>query len=598
MAGRNRAERASKQWSIPSKLTLGAVPIVVVALLLGVFLVWSLATSGDVWLAVTVGVVVGLVALGSLLVAYRMGRAMGTRIGAVTNAARRVAHKDLVDLLDALRTSDPGSDAIPPLGLDIDSGDEIGDLSRSFENMHRALIDTSSRQVESLRVGVSGILVTLARRNSSLVDRQLALLDELESREEDPETLGGYYQVDHLAARMRRNAESLLVLAGSESPRVWAKATDISDVVRAALSEVDEYQRVELLALEPARLSAGAVTDVAHLLAELFENSLQFSPPAEPVRVTGLFDVDGYELSISDRGVGMSDPRLAELNRILERPPALGLSVEPTMGIYVVAKLAHRHGLDVQLIPSVPGITVKVTIPRDRLEMARVEPDYDDIIDLTQPEMIETADPRAGCGGACRLSPGWKLEICRCASRAEPSARRSRQRASRQERAATASGRRWSITTGAGPRHRGRAMTDAATNLNWLLERLCATVPAIKQAVVVSSDGLAMAKSQDVDRETAERLAAVSSGMIGLAYGSAGRFGAGAVSNIIVEMQQGWLFITGIRHGSLLCCLTSKEIDLGAVAFEMSIFVQRVGDSLTPDVREELKARLVEPEPA
>ena len=141
-------------------------------------------------------------------------------------------------------------------------------------------------------------------------------------------------------------------------------------------------------------------------------------------------------------------------------------------------------------------------------------------------------------------------------------------------------------------------MTDAATNLNWLLERLCATVPAIKQAVVISSDGLAMAKSQDVDRETAERLAAVSSGMIGLAYGSAGRFGAGAVSNIIVEMQQGWLFITGIRHGSLLCCLTSKEIDLGAVAFEMSIFVQRVGDSLTPDVREELKARLVEPEPA
>jgi hypothetical protein len=141
-------------------------------------------------------------------------------------------------------------------------------------------------------------------------------------------------------------------------------------------------------------------------------------------------------------------------------------------------------------------------------------------------------------------------------------------------------------------------MTDAATNLNWLLERLCATVPAIKQAVVVSSDGLAMAKSQDVNRETAERLAAVSSGMIGLAYGSAGRFGAGAVSNIIVEMQQGWLFVTGIRHGSLLCCLTSKEIDLGAVAFEMSIFVQRVGDSLTPDIREELKARLVEPEPA
>ena len=141
-------------------------------------------------------------------------------------------------------------------------------------------------------------------------------------------------------------------------------------------------------------------------------------------------------------------------------------------------------------------------------------------------------------------------------------------------------------------------MSDPATNLNWLLERLCTTVPAIRQAVVVSSDGLALARSEDVDRDTADRLAAVSSGMIGLAYGSAGRFGAGPVSNVIVEMQLGWLFVTGIRQGSLLCCLTEKEIDLGAVAFEMSIFVQRVGDSLTPEVRDQLKMLLAQPEPA
>jgi predicted regulator of Ras-like GTPase activity (Roadblock/LC7/MglB family) len=139
-------------------------------------------------------------------------------------------------------------------------------------------------------------------------------------------------------------------------------------------------------------------------------------------------------------------------------------------------------------------------------------------------------------------------------------------------------------------------ITAAAENLNWLLGRLVDSVPGIKQAVVVSSDGLALAKSEGVDRETAERLAAVSSGMIGLAYGSAGRFGAGLVSNVIVEMQRGWLFITGIRDGSLICCLTEKEIDMGAIAFEMSIFVQRVGESLTPDVRQELKALLVETE--
>ncbi len=366
-------------------------PVVVVALLLGVFLTWSLAESGQRAMAVIVAVSVGAVVIGSLFVAHRIGQALGNRIGAITLAARRMAHKDLVELLDALR--DPEAiPAIPSLGLDTTPTDEIGDLARSFENMHRTLIDVSSRQMVSLRIGVSSILITLARRNSSLVDRQLALLDELESREDDPETLGGFYQVDHLAARMRRNAESLLVLAGSDSPRVWAKSTDISDVVRAALSEVDEYQRVELLALEPARLSGGAVTDVAHLLAELFENAVQFSPPNEPVRVTGLFDFDGYELSISDRGMGMSDPRLAELNRILERPPALGLSVEPTMGIHVVAKLAHRHGLDVQLMRNVPGITAKVTIPRERLERAEAsKPSASqlDVIDLTDTAMVE-----------------------------------------------------------------------------------------------------------------------------------------------------------------------------------------------------------------
>ena len=139
-------------------------------------------------------------------------------------------------------------------------------------------------------------------------------------------------------------------------------------------------------------------------------------------------------------------------------------------------------------------------------------------------------------------------------------------------------------------------MSNPADNLNWLLERLCNTVPGITHAVVVSSDGLALAKSDEVDRETAERLAAVSSGMIGLAYGSAGRFGAGPVSNVIVEMQNGWLFVTGIRDGSLICCLTEKDIDMGAIAFEMSIFVQRVGDSLTADVRQELKALLAQTE--
>lgn len=384
-AGAHREkESATRHWSIPTRLTLTILPLAVVCSLIGVVLVWNLVTSDtsgqfssvDIW-AIVVSVVVGLITVGSLVAVYLSARSMSRGIDSVSAAARTVANRDLAELLDALRTPDADLSHIRPPLLAIDRQDEVGELARSFGELHLSLKEVATRQMEALRMGVSSIFVTLARRNSSLVDRQLALLDKLESREEDAETLGGYYQLDHLATRMRRNAESLLVLAGSESPRMWSKATEMTDVVRAAVGEVDEYQRIEVVALEPAKLSGGAVSDVAHLFAELLENAVQFSPPSEAVRVTGLFDASGYQLTVSDRGVGMTEARIAELNRILVKPPALGLSVEPTMGMYVVAKLAHRHGVAVELIRGVPGLSAKVTIPRDHLETVKqTEPRY------------------------------------------------------------------------------------------------------------------------------------------------------------------------------------------------------------------------------
>lgn len=371
----NRTDSGTRRTSISSRLIFAVGPVVVVAVLLGVFAIWALTTSGTIsggsatLAAIGVAVVVILVSAGTLVSVRMLGRSMTERIGQVTSAARRVADRDLVELLDVLRDPEPDLGSITPMKLDVEGNDELSDLARSFQGLHGSLIEVGARQMEALRAGVSSIFVTLARRNSSLVDRQLALLDQLEAREEDQEVLSGFYQLDHLGTRMRRNAESLLVLAGSESPRMWAKATDMSDVVRAAVSEIDEYQRIEVLALEPARLSGGAVSDVSHLVAELLDNAIQFSPPSETIRVTGLFDMDGYQLAVSDRGVGMSDARIAEMNRVLERPPALGLSVEPTLGMYVVAKLAHRHGLGVELIRGVPGITARITIPRDQLEV-------------------------------------------------------------------------------------------------------------------------------------------------------------------------------------------------------------------------------------
>ena len=134
---------------------------------------------------------------------------------------------------------------------------------------------------------------------------------------------------------------------------------------------------------------------------------------------------------------------------------------------------------------------------------------------------------------------------------------------------------------------------SAAENLNWLVGRFVQQVAAVRQAVVVSSDGLPLAVSDDVGRETAERLAAVASGMIGLAYGSAGRFGAGAVSNVIVEMEHGWMFVTGIRDGSLMCVVTSKQADIGTIGYEIAVFAERAGDVLNPAVREELKSMML-----
>ena len=136
-------------------------------------------------------------------------------------------------------------------------------------------------------------------------------------------------------------------------------------------------------------------------------------------------------------------------------------------------------------------------------------------------------------------------------------------------------------------------MSSGADSLNWLMNRFATSVPLVRQAVVVSSDGLAMASSDNTDRESADRLSAVASGMIGLAYGSAGRFGAGSVCNVIVEMTEGWLFVTGISDGSLLCVITGRGVDIGSVAYEMALFAERAGEVLTPEVREELKVSLV-----
>lgn len=319
----------------------------------------AMATT-EAWLVVAAAI--GALVLAAVLTAL-ISRSIVRRVRSITERAHHVAQEQLPALVEALR--DPSEDAvlpsIPPIR---DRGaDEIGDLARSFSAMQSTLEHVAAQQVETLRKGVAEMFVTLARRNRSLIDRQLALIDELESDEEDPAALSDFYRLDHMATRMRRNAESLLVLAGSEPPRTWRTPLSIDDVVRAAIGEIEDYRRVDVLTLETVRLKGAVVADISHLLSELIENAAHFSPPQTRVRVSGHFHEEGYLLTVSDRGVGIAQSRLSELNHLLEHPPVIGLALEPTLGLYVVAMLAKRHGIGVRLVAGAPGVSAKLLVP-------------------------------------------------------------------------------------------------------------------------------------------------------------------------------------------------------------------------------------------
>ena len=312
-------------------------------------------------------------AIGALLITVLIARSIVRRVRTITETARDVSQTQLPALVEALR--DPSEDvALPSIAPIRDRGaDEVGDLARSFSAMQSTLEHVASQQVEVLRRGVADMFITLARRNRSLIDRQLSMIDDLEQKEENPDTLAEFYQLDHLATRMRRNAESLLVLAGSEPQKKWRSPLEIDDVVRAALGEVEDYRRIDVLALEGLRLNGNAVADIAHLVSELLENATSFSPPETRVRIAGHFHDGGYLLTLSDRGVGIPATRLKELNHLLMRPPVVGLALEPTLGLYVVAMLSKRHGIKVRLVAGAPGVTAHVLLPDALFEQEPVD---------------------------------------------------------------------------------------------------------------------------------------------------------------------------------------------------------------------------------
>lgn len=227
--------------------------------------------------------------------------------------------------------------------------------------MHRAALSAAVERAE-LADGISGVFVNLARRSQVLVHRQLTLLDSMERRADDPDELSNLFRLDHLTTRMRRHAESLIILSGAAPGRAWRMPVPLTNVVRAAVSEIEDYARVEVRQLPDAAVKGTAVADLTHLLAELVENAAQFSPPHTKVRISGEPVGNGYALEIEDRGLGMGNELLGEANRRIEQAEALDLFDSDRLGLFVVSRLSVRHHIKVKLRTSPYGGTTAVVL--------------------------------------------------------------------------------------------------------------------------------------------------------------------------------------------------------------------------------------------
>ena len=314
--------------------------------------------------AIVIGTAVLLVLVLSLLFTVVVGRSMVRPLRRLRAGALEVAGIRLPETVRRMSEADSDNVSIDVNAIDVDSFDEIGEVARAFDQVHREALRLAANEA-ALRGNVNAMFVNLSRRSQSLVERQIRLIDELEQGEQDPERLGSLFQMDHLATRMRRNSENLLVLAGHDSTRRWNQPVPLVDVLRAAVSEIEQYERVTLNVQPGIAVRGPAVNDVVHLIAELAENATSFSSADTPVNVSGhLLSSGGVLLDITDLGVGMAGEEMAHANWRLDNPPVVDVAVSRRMGLFVVARLAARHGIRVRLRPaSGAGLTALVWLP-------------------------------------------------------------------------------------------------------------------------------------------------------------------------------------------------------------------------------------------
>ncbi|MEV7288566.1 nitrate- and nitrite sensing domain-containing protein [Streptomyces sp. NPDC093252] len=306
-------------------------------------------------------VLLGLAAVAaSLVISVRIGRGLVVELVTLRNSALEIARRKLPEAMRRLRSGD-GIDIRAEAPPGPPAEDEAGQVAEALTTVHRAALRAAVERAE-LASGISGVFVNLARRSQVLVHRQLSLLDTMERRSDDPDELSDLFRLDHLTTRMRRHAESLIILSGAAPGRAWRMPVSLTNVVRAAVSEIEDYARVEVRQLPETAVAGAAVADLTHLLAELVENAAQFSPPHTRVRITGEPVCNGYAVEVEDRGLGMGRETLTEANRRIARSEALDLFDSDRLGLFVVSRLAARHSVRVHLKTSPYGGTTAVVL--------------------------------------------------------------------------------------------------------------------------------------------------------------------------------------------------------------------------------------------
>jgi hypothetical protein len=320
--------------------------------------------ADSVLLRLVLGGVGGLLAIGVAIgVAIVVSRGLLRQLSDLRLGALDLASRGLPTAIARLRAGDDLPDEPQPVLLDA-SSDEIGEVRQAFNAAAQTAVAAAVEEIR-IRRGVNDVFRNLARRNQSLLTRQLELLDGMERRAHDPEQLADLFRIDHLTTRMRRHAEGLLIMAGGSSGRTWRDPVPLVDVMRAAIAEVESYTRIRVASRTSAALAGHAVADIIHLLAELLENATIFSPANTPVRIDGDRVARGLALEIEDRGLGMSEERLTEINATMANPPLFDMSGSDQLGLFIVGLLARRHDIKVTLRASAyGGIVAVVLIPR------------------------------------------------------------------------------------------------------------------------------------------------------------------------------------------------------------------------------------------